>query len=269
MVHIVLRARDGSLLFHTWGEAAELWSRLVSAFPGVLAMVLMPDHVHLVLASNQNQRLAQVASGYARWRNHRRGESGPVFAPRPEAVEIPDALHLQRTIRYIHLNPCRAGLVDDPLEWPFSTHRDAVGLAWPPVRRIERDPVRFHSYVSGDPTVSVEGTSLPWGSGRLATVEAAIDAVSAVTRSPRWPLVGARSKARSECIAVCRAVTGATGPEIAAAFGVGRSAVSQAGEPPTLLRKIVERVWDDARFEALDCLDLRLRRRWSRYRSLS
>lgn len=33
----------------------------------------------------------------------------------------------------MHPNPCRARLVADPLAWPFSTHRDAVGLAVDPV----------------------------------------------------------------------------------------------------------------------------------------
>lgn len=267
MVHIVLKAREGKLLFHSWYEAAELWWRLCEAFPAVVAMVLMPDHVHIVLPSDQRTQLGKVASGYARWRNHRRGETGAVFAPQPRAEPIADNLHLQRTVRYIHLNPCRARLVDDPLEWPFSTHRDAVGLAWPAVRRVERDPVWFHAYVSGDPTVSVEGTELPCGSGRLVSPEEAIDATSAVMRIPRSTLVNERGRSRSLCMAVCRATTSASLRAIGAELGVSATAVRKAGEPPARLRKIVERVLGDVRFEALDGVDLRQRRRWGYYRS--
>jgi len=84
-----------------------------------------------------------------------------VWASPPPPEAIPDEKHLRRTIRYVHLNPDRSHLVGDPLSWPWSTHRDATGLAMFPV--IERDafPARFHAYVSGDPTVNVDGTELP------------------------------------------------------------------------------------------------------------
>jgi hypothetical protein len=117
---------------------------------------------------------------FARWRNHARGERGPVWQTHPAPQALPDVQHTRRTIRYVLLNPCRAGLVADPLAWPYSTHRDAVGLAVPGVRRIEREPERFHRWVSADGTVDVAGTALPvvgWGSASGAQVAGAVGSV--------------------------------------------------------------------------------------------
>jgi hypothetical protein len=55
---------------------------------------------------------------------------------------------MNRVVAYVHRNPVVDGLVEDPLEWSFSTHRDALGLAIPAVRRLTEDPKRLHDQVS-------------------------------------------------------------------------------------------------------------------------
>jgi hypothetical protein len=52
-----------------------------------------------------------------------------VFRRQPRSVGVPEGLMARRTVRYIHLNPCRGELVSRPLAWPWSTHRDRLGLA--------------------------------------------------------------------------------------------------------------------------------------------
>ncbi len=76
---------------------------------------------------------------------------------------IPDAKHLLRQVRYVHLNPCRGGLVQDPLCWRMARclqYRGRNFAEW------------FHGYVSGDPHTSVAGTPFPTGapSSAVATV---------------------------------------------------------------------------------------------------
>ncbi len=149
------------LLFPDATEARALWRFLAAAFPELLGMCLMPDHAHILLPHGEpTGRLSVVESAYARWRNHHREETGPVFAPRPPVEEIP-AKWQRRVLRYVLLNPCRAGLVRDPLSWPWSTHRDRVGLTATPLGPVEPDPADFQRYVSSDPTVAVGGTPLP------------------------------------------------------------------------------------------------------------
>jgi hypothetical protein len=174
MFHVVARSTPGTLLFHHDVEGRGCWQRLARV-PGLVAACLMPDHVHLVLHQPADDAIATAMRAYARWRNHHRREGGPVWAVRPEPEPLPDAQHVQRTIRYVHLNPCRAGLTNDPLVWPFSTHRDAVGLAAPAVVPPHRDPEGFHAYVSGDPSAAVAGTPFPHGTwGRVSWGEVAV-----------------------------------------------------------------------------------------------
>jgi hypothetical protein len=79
---------------------------------------------------------------------------------------------IARQVRYIHLNPCRAALTDDPLRWLWSTHRDVVGAVVDPwIDGLRLAPHLgkstcgfedwFHGYVSADPTVHVAGTFPP------------------------------------------------------------------------------------------------------------
>lgn len=158
--HFVARALQGTLLFHDWTEALELWDRLRRAFPDARAICLMPNHVHIVAETEGGRRrLSAVMSGFARWRGSYRGQDAHCWEPQPTPRDLPDDAHLRRTIRYVLLNPCRGDLVSDPLAWALSTHRDHVGLGDPALK--VRTPDKFHAWVSGDPSVRVEGTPLP------------------------------------------------------------------------------------------------------------
>lgn len=77
-----------------------------------------------------------------------------------------------RGVRYVALNPSRAKLVQDPLEWTWTTHRDVVGAVakpWVDPERLAHALGRpkkgfaewFHRYVSSAPEVSMTGTPLP------------------------------------------------------------------------------------------------------------
>lgn len=118
MFHHVARARSGEWLFRTELEGRGLWRR-VAALDGLVAACRMPDHLHVVLRHGHPSRcLLQVESACTRARNAARGGRGPLWAPAPPPQPLPDELHLRRTVRYVHLDPCRARLVSDPLAWP-------------------------------------------------------------------------------------------------------------------------------------------------------
>jgi hypothetical protein len=274
MVHLPIRARKGTLLFRTWEEGLALWRILLRALPELVALCIMPDHAHLLLPRGDvARRVARAMSGYARWRNHHRGERGAVWDAQPPCEELPDALHARRTHRYVHLNPCRKGLVADPLAWPLSTHRDAVGLAARPTVPREHDPERFHHYVSADPSVDVTGTALPGVTFGDPSVEDVVAAVSAVCRtSPEGLRV--RGPARDLAIRTALAHGLRDADVLGVRFGVDPSVVRRArGDVvprgtrqahPALAACV--RAVGDPRFPALHAGDLRRQPAWAPYR---
>jgi putative transposase len=65
---------------------------------------------------------------YARWFNHRRGRSGPLFARRFHRTTVEWDGHLLAAVRYIAMNPVEAGLCERPADWRWSSHQALAGL---------------------------------------------------------------------------------------------------------------------------------------------
>ena len=251
--HLVARARRGTLLCNTAAEACELWRRIASTFPELVALCVMPDHVHLLLpGAPAAQRLARMLSGYARWRNWRDGTRGPVWEPHPAPQPLADdGKHLRRTIRYIHLNPCRSRLVADPLSWPWSTHRDALGLCVRPVVNAVRDGERFHRIVSSDPTVSVVGTTLPVRARESSSLLQVHGVVASLSRQPRESQL-TRGPSRTLAVQVARMVTNEPAAQLGRFWRLSRGGLYTALRAPRQPAvSVVLRVLGDPRFEGL------------------
>lgn len=266
MHHFVAHAFPPDFLFRDWREAQFLWAGLLALGPP-RALVIMPDHVHLISRHLSHDAWLGFIRGYACWRNHHRSEPGRcVWLPVEPAEPVVDSKHLRRTVRYVALNPCRDRLVADPLAWPFSGHRDAVGLAVPCVLPLERDPFRHHAYVSSDPSVMVEGTDLPGGMRgmRDATPAQVTAAVSALTRTTLDQLQR-RGPARALLIQSLVACTPLSKRAIARELGMSASAVCDSTPISEGDLRCVERVLCDKRFDALHDHDLRRSWAWRQY----
>ncbi len=268
MLHYALHARRGLWLFHDWEEAKALWDRVVVVAP-LHHLCLMPDHLHLLAPRVDPRRLHGAMSGHARWLGHRWGWPGlSLWRPVGEPTVVDNPEHLERTRRCVLLNPCRGGLVDDPLGWAFSTHRDATGLAWPLTRRAERDPPNFHAHVSRDPSVNPQGTELP-DFGRLIehpSFEDVLYALSSVSRTPASRLLE-KGPRRRQLIHCLRALGEGSTRETASRLGVHHSAVARASAEHDTVVRVVQRVIGDVRFEPLLAGDLRSSRSWQSYRA--
>ena len=260
MHHLVAHTVPGRCLFSTWGEGRALWDRVTTKLPGARAICLMPDHVHVVHERDVKRELGRALSGHAQWLNARHGTSGPLLRRSPDPHPIIGEKKLRRQIRYVHLNPCRAGLVADPISWPFSTHLDAVGLAADPVLQRHPNPARFHAYVSADPTVHVSGSELPVAPGHLVDLPSVLRAVSLSTRTPAVDVLGRRGPARTLFLGCARALTARNATEIARFSGV---AVSTAWRVEPVQDRAIAALCADPRTIALE--DPALRHDLERY----
>lgn len=248
MYHFAPRSYRETSLWEDWEEGAALWARLVLHVRGPVAVCLMGTHVHVLHTRNVARELGVAMAGYTQWRNRRRGRRDRVWGRTTTPSEVTGD-KVFRNIRYIALNPCRARMVDDPLAWPFSSHRDAVGLAVPPVRRRASDPHEHHRRVSADPAVAVDGTLLPAGC-REPRLDEVLAAVSALTRTPLAGLPSSRAPCRL-FLCAARALTSATNAEIAATVDVHPRTVQRAASSLEPAVEIVARVAGDPRFAAL------------------
>jgi putative transposase len=92
---------------------------------------LMPNHVHLIAVPKRPRALgaslAQVHQRYAYGINKREGWTGHLWQERFASTPM-DERHTVAAVRYVLLNPVRAGLVRDVEEWPYSSLRAHLGL---------------------------------------------------------------------------------------------------------------------------------------------
>jgi REP-associated tyrosine transposase len=101
------------------------------------AYCLLSNHFHLlvqtpVAAEDLAQGMHRMNSRYAQWFNDRHEVVGHLFQGRFHSTLIEREGHFLEVIRYVFLNPVRAGACGRPDEWRWSSFRASVGKARAP-----------------------------------------------------------------------------------------------------------------------------------------
>ncbi|MBN2103948.1 transposase [bacterium] len=98
----------------------------------VIAYCLMPNHFHLLMKETIDNHLKKtmlsLQTSYAKAINKRFQRNGHLFQDTYKKIRIENNNQLLRLSRYIHLNPVKAGLVNVPEEWPYSSYHEYAGL---------------------------------------------------------------------------------------------------------------------------------------------
>jgi REP element-mobilizing transposase RayT len=130
LYHVIARGNHRQPIFLDDGDyEAYLW-RLAQYRNryglALYAYCLMPNHLHL-LVQTSDVPLAKFMQGlqqsYTLRFNRAYGKVGHLFQGRYKAIVCERDEYLVTLVRYIHLNPVRARLVDDPAAYPYSGHR--------------------------------------------------------------------------------------------------------------------------------------------------
>jgi putative transposase len=91
----------------------------------VYAFVILPNHFHVVLKTpqpNLARGMQTFLSSYANAWARRHRFCGHVLQGRYRTELVEDETYLWTVTRYVHLNPVRAGLVEHPAGWRWSSY---------------------------------------------------------------------------------------------------------------------------------------------------
>jgi putative transposase len=97
----------------------------------ILACCQMRNHYHLVALAERaalSDALHRLNGVYAQAFNRRHGVDGHLFQDRFHGEPVTSEWHLFAVLRYVLLNPVRAGICESPAEWRWSTYRATVGI---------------------------------------------------------------------------------------------------------------------------------------------
>lgn len=117
------------------------------------AYCLMGNHYHLLIETtepNLARGMRQLNGIHTQRFNRRHARTGHVFQGRYHAILVDRDSYLLELARYLALNPVRAGLIEAPESWRWSSYRSTAGLDpapdWLTVRDVlsqfEADPIR-------------------------------------------------------------------------------------------------------------------------------
>ncbi len=138
--HAMLRGNDGQEIFPSDADRFRLYLLLQEGTCRfgyrVHAFCLMSNHLHLLLQAGDiplSRGMQNLAFRYTRWINWREKRTGHLFQGRFKALLIEGDSYLLELVRYIHLNPVRAGMTQNPEDHPWTSHHAYLGkqrLPW-------------------------------------------------------------------------------------------------------------------------------------------
>ena len=96
---------------------------------------LMPNHYHLFMRTdrpNLHDFMQELDGRYSQYYNRRCARVGPLFQGRYKAIVVQADEYGTKVARYIHMNPVKAGLVDRPEGYRWSSYGVYTGKekAW-------------------------------------------------------------------------------------------------------------------------------------------
>jgi len=143
--HVMVRSIERGLLFRDDRDCAAFVARLAQVVHrtglAVLAWALLPNHLHLLVRTPAAPRgrlyrptlptaMRQLLTGYAGAFNRRHKRVGHLVQNRYRSTLVDEESYLLELVRYIHLNPLRAGVVRDLAalgRYPWSGHSAILG----------------------------------------------------------------------------------------------------------------------------------------------
>jgi REP-associated tyrosine transposase len=133
--HVILRGNHGQDIFIDAADRCRFYLLLQEGTERfgsrVHAFCLMTNHLHLAVqvgATPLPRIMQNLSFRYTQSFNRRQKKTGHLFQGRYKALLIDADNYLLELVRYIHLNPVRAGMTEQPETYSWSGHRAYLGL---------------------------------------------------------------------------------------------------------------------------------------------
>ena len=131
--HVISRGNAGEAIFKSIKDRERFLDcigRTVERFSvKIHTYCLMMNHYHLLVETpepNLSKAIQWLNVSYAAYFNLKHQRKGHLFQGRFKSILVDEDTYLKQLSRYIHLNPVRAKLVNDPSDYLWSSYREFV-----------------------------------------------------------------------------------------------------------------------------------------------
>jgi len=129
--HLIQRGNNRQVCFSTEEDMAVYahWLHVYATkyVVHIHAWVFMTNHVHLLVtpwqANGVSRMMQSLGRYYVRYYNQTYRRSGTLWEGRFKSCLVESTGYLLQCYRYIELNPVRAGMVEDPSDYLWSSYR--------------------------------------------------------------------------------------------------------------------------------------------------
>jgi len=134
--HVIQRGNNRQPIFTSDADRRrllQLMSESTAEFGVALhAYVLMDNHFHLLVtppsADALPRMMQSVGRRYVRYFNDTHARTGTLWEGRYKSAVVQTDRYLLACMAYFDLNPVRAGMVSQAMDYPWSSHRHYAGL---------------------------------------------------------------------------------------------------------------------------------------------
>jgi putative transposase len=145
--HVMARGIDGCDIFHNDADRELFLNRMTDILadhgaPTLYAWTLMPNHFHILIRPSETHLctiMQRLMTGYAVNFNKKYNRKGHLFQNRYKSIVVEEDSYFLELIRYIHLNPVRAGIVASAMElatYRYTGHSVILGERMCPTQNI-------------------------------------------------------------------------------------------------------------------------------------
>ncbi len=131
----MLRGNDGQPIFFSNEDRSRMCLLMQEGIErfghSIHAFCFMTNHIHFAIQVGDvsiSRIMQNLAFRYTRYINKKHKRIGHLFQGRFKSIVVDGKRYLKELVRYIHLNPVRANLVNQPEKYLWSSHRAYLEL---------------------------------------------------------------------------------------------------------------------------------------------